>query len=134
MSIVKKYYFDNRGDDRGSLIALESSKNIPFEIKRIYYIYNTTPDLPRGFHAHKKTKQVIICISGSCRIVLDDATHREEIVLNDPATGLLIEDLIWHEMHDLSKNCILLTLASEYYDESDYVRNYRDFLKIKGIV
>jgi len=122
--------FEIKGDERGSLIAIEEFKNIPFEIKRVYYIFNTKHNVRRGFHAHKNLKQVAICVKGSCKFLLDNGKERiDEIVLNKPNKGLLIEEMIWREMYDFSEDCVLLILASEFYDESDYIRDYEEFLR-----
>lgn len=132
MSLAKILTFPVIGDARGSLIALETLKNIPFEIKRIYYIFDTLEGVSRGFHAHQNLQQVLICVKGSCRVLLDDGCHKENVILENPYTGLLIENLVWREMHDFSEDCVLLVLASEYYDENDYIRDYDEFLKITG--
>lgn len=116
------------GDERGMLIALENAKNIPFDIKRVYYMFGTQSDVRRGYHAHKKLRQLAIPISGSCRFHLDNGIEKVDVLLDDPALGLLIEPTVWHEMYDYSSNCILLVLASDIYDESDYIRNYDDFI------
>lgn len=129
MSLLNLIDFPILGDDRGGLIAIENKKQIPFDIKRTYYIFNTKQGISRGFHAHKNLSQVLICVKGSCRILLDNGKTKETVILNSPSQGLLIKDLIWREMHDFSDDCILLVLANEYYDESDYIRNYDDFLK-----
>ncbi|MDY0418950.1 FdtA/QdtA family cupin domain-containing protein [Enterobacter ludwigii] len=115
------------GDDRGSLVALEEENNIPFSIKRVYYIFDTKEGVRRGFHAHKKLKQVAIAIKGSCRFLLDDGTERIEVVLDNPAQGLLIESCIWREMYDFSSDCVLMVLADSHYDENDYIRDYDAF-------
>jgi len=88
----------------------------------------------RGYHAHRDLQQVAICISGSCKFLLDDGRERvENVILDSPNKGLFIDKMIWREMYDFSDDCILLVLASEYYDESDYIRDYEEFLKlIKG--
>ena len=117
------------GDDRGSLVALEEENNIPFSIKRVYYIFDTKEGVRRGFHAHKKLKQVAIAVKGSCRFLLDDGTERIEVVLDNPAQGLLIDSCIWREMYDFSSDCVLMVLADCHYDENDYIRDYDDFLK-----
>lgn len=132
MKLAKTLTFPIIGDNRGSLIALETFQNIPFDIKRIYYIFDTLSGVSRGFHAHQKLQQVLICVKGSCRILLDDGKHKENTILNSPQTGLLIENLIWREMHDFSEDCVLLVLASEYYDESDYIRDYEKFIELIG--
>lgn len=117
------------GDERGSLVALEEGKNIPFEIKRVYYMFNTKNEVRRGFHAHKFLKQVAIAVRGSCRFLLDDGHERIEVVLDNPAQGLLIESFMWREMYDFTDDCVLMVLADQHYDESDYVRDYEDFLE-----
>ena len=129
MSLIKTINFQPLGDERGSLVALEGNKSVPFDIKRVYYIFGTKEGVSRGFHAHRNLKQVVVCVTGSCRFVLDNGKSREEIILDSAATGLVIEDLTWREMHDFSQDCVLLVLASEYYDEADYIRDYQKFLK-----
>lgn len=129
VSMIKFVDFQILGDERGSLVAIEQGDGniIPFDIKRVYYIYKTSPGVSRGFHAHRNLQQVAICVAGSCRMVLDDGFNREEVVLDCPTKGLLIQGLLWREMHDFSENCVLLVLASEHYDESDYIRDYSYF-------
>jgi len=130
MSLIKTINFNPLGDDRGSLVALESNKSVPFDIKRVYYIFDTKEGVSRGFHAHRNLKQVAVCVTGSCRFVLDNGKQREEIVLDTSTTGLVIDDLTWREMYDFRPDCVLMVLASEYYDESDYIRDYQEFLKV----
>lgn len=129
MSLIKIISFKPLGDERGSLVALEGNKIVPFDIKRVYYLFGTKEGVSRGFHAHRNLKQVAVCVTGSCRFVLDNGSQREEIVLDSSTMGLVIEDLTWREMHDFSSDCVLMVLASEYYDESDYIRDYQVFLK-----
>ncbi|NLY17053.1 MAG: WxcM-like domain-containing protein [Gammaproteobacteria bacterium] len=129
MALINLVEFPPLGDDRGSLVALEANVTVPFEIKRVYYIFGTKQGVSRGFHAHKNLKQVAVCVTGKCRFVLDDGQTRQEAWLDSPTKGLLIEDLVWREMHDFSEDCVLLVLASEHYDESDYIRDYDEFLK-----
>jgi dTDP-4-dehydrorhamnose 3,5-epimerase-like enzyme len=130
VSLIKLIDFPLLGDGRGSLVALESHHLIPFDIKRVYYIFATQQGIARGFHAHKQLKQVAVCVTGHCRMVVDDGIQREEVWLDSATKGILIEDMVWREMHDFSEDCVLLVLASEYYDEADYIRNYDDFLTI----
>ncbi len=130
MSLIQTINFKELGDRRGSLLALEGNKNVPFEIKRVYYIYNTENGVSRGFHAHKELLQLAICISGSCRFIMDNGINKEEIILNLPSTGLLIPNMIWHEMHNFSDDCIIIVLANEVYQESDYIRDYTEFLNM----
>ena len=101
-NIIKKIKLKIHGDERGSLVALESNISVPFEIKRVYYIYGTQNNVSRGFHAHKKLRQLAICVSGSCRLLLDDGKRKKNIILNNSAEGLLIGNMIWREMHDFS--------------------------------
>ena len=130
MSLIKLIEFPALGDSRGCLTALEAGKNIPFDIKRVYYIFGTQPDVARGFHAHKALKQVAVCVKGKCRMVLDDGQVKEEVWLDSPTKGLLIEGLIWREMYDFSADCVLLVIADEHYEEADYIRDYSKFLKM----
>lgn len=129
MSLINWVNFPPLGDERGSLVALESEKTVPFAIKRVYYIFGTKLGVARGFHAHRNLRQVAICVTGSCLMVLDDGKTRQETLLNSPTKGLLIDDLVWREMRDFSKDCVLLVLASEHYDEDDYIRDYDEFIK-----
>ncbi|MDF2690489.1 MAG: fdtA [Gammaproteobacteria bacterium] len=120
--------FEKIGDHRGQLITLENHKSIPFDIKRMYYIFDTKPNVTRGMHAHKKLEQILIAINGSCEILLDDGQTKESFKLNSKEVGLYVGNNVWREMHNFSQDCVLLVLASEIYDESDYIRNYQDFL------
>ncbi|WP_151822115.1 WxcM-like domain-containing protein [Acinetobacter oleivorans] len=129
MSLVKLIDLPSFGDERGGLVAIESNQSIPFDVKRLYYIFNTSQK-PRGFHAHIDLKQVAICLKGSCRFILDNGSTKEEVVLDNPTQGLVIEGLIWREMHDFSEDCVLLVLASEHFTEQDYIRNYDEFLRV----
>ena len=120
------------GDNRGSLIALENGHNLPFDVKRVYYIYGTKEGITRGFHAHKKLKQMLIAVSGNVTIKCEYNEQKKEYKLSRPDEGLLIEGLVWREMHDFSPDCVLVVLADEYYSESDYIRDYDTFLKENG--
>ena len=117
------------GDSRGQLIAIEQFNDIPFEIKRIYYIFDTLPDVRRGFHAHKQLQQLLVCTSGTCKVLLDDGEKQEIVILDKPTEGLLISGCVWREMFDFSYGTVLMVLASDYYDEMDYIRDYDDFLE-----
>lgn len=129
MASYKLIDFKTLGDDRGSLIAIEEGYNAPFDIKRVYYIFDTKKEVERGFHAHINLNQIAISVKGTCTFVLDNGKNREEIKLDNPNKGLFIEGLIWREMKNFSSDCVLVVLASEHYDESDYIRNYDKFLK-----
>ena len=124
---ILKYNFQQHGDERGNLVAIEESE-IPFQVKRVYYMFDTRRDVRRGFQAHRSLKQLLICIHGSCKIHLDDGISQEEIVLDVPYEGIYLDNVIWREMYDFSEDAVLMVLASEPYDERDYIRNYADFL------
>ena len=132
MQIVK-YQFQQHGDSRGQLIALEEFKDIPFEIKRVYYIYDTKKDVHRGFHAHKNLKQILICIHGSCKVLLDNGEEKKRVFLEKPYEGLYVPNNMWREMYDFSSDAVLMSLASELYHEEDYIRDYDEFLRIVGL-
>lgn len=119
--------FPKHGDERGALVVLEEQKSVPFDVKRIYYMFDTKKDVRRGFHAHKKLRQLAIPVQGHCKFLLDDGNEAIEILVDNPTQGLMIEPMIWHEMFDYSENCVLMVLADDYYDESDYIRNYEEF-------
>ncbi|WKE66784.1 FdtA/QdtA family cupin domain-containing protein [Gallaecimonas kandeliae] len=129
MSIIKLIDLPELSDSRGGLVAIESGLSIPFDIKRVYYIFGTCEGMVRGFHAHKALEQVAVCVSGKCRMILDNGKSREECWLDSPSKGILIENMQWREMHDFSDDCVLLVLASEHYDEGDYIRDYQVFLR-----
>ena len=131
MQIIK-YAFQQHGDDRGMLVALEEFKDIPFEIKRVYYMYDTKEGVHRGFHAHKNLQQILICIHGSCKVLLDNGSERKIVSLEKPYEGLYVSNNMWREMYDFSPHAVLMVLASEIYKEEDYIRDYDSFLKFIG--
>ena len=126
---VIKYVFQPHGDERGQLVALEEFRDRPFRIKRVYYMYDTLEGVIRGHHAHKSLKQILICIHGSCKIRLDNGNEKKVVPLEKPYEGLYISNEMWREMYDFSPNAVLMVLASELYDENDYIRDYDEFLK-----
>src|SRR3989338_6571535 len=130
MNLVQWVDFPALGDDRGSLVALEGNKSIPFDIKWVYYLFGTQPGVARGFHAHKALKQVAVCVTGKCKMLLDNGTEKTDVWLDSPIKGIVIDSMVWHEMHDFSPDCVLLVLASEHYDETDYIRDYDSFIKV----
>ena len=127
-----KYTFQPHGDDRGQLVALEEFKDIPFSIKRVYYMYDTLPDVVRGHHAHKNLEQILVCVHGSCKIRLDNGKEKKVVALEKPYEGLYVANNMWREMFDFSSDAVLMVFASDYYDESDYIRDYDEFLKFVG--
>ncbi len=115
------------GDERGKLAVLENLKDIPFEIKRVYWIFDTLPEQERGFHSHKDMEQIVVAIDGACDFVLDDGEKTETVTLNRPDKGLYIGKNMWRVMKNFSYGCKLMVLASDYYNEKEYIRNYDEF-------
>ena len=126
--VVRELELPQIRDPRGDLTPVESRKDIPFDIARVYYLYNVPVDSERGGHAHRELEQVIFALSGSFRIKVDDGETQQEFWLRDPRRGLYISKLIWREMDSFSQGAVCMVLASHLYDESDYFREYRDFL------
>jgi dTDP-4-dehydrorhamnose 3,5-epimerase len=116
------------GDKRGSLIALEQNDNVPFNVDRVFFIYGTKKGVSRGQHAHYKTKQLLICVSGECRVKLDNGKTQIDYHLNSPNIGLIQNEMIWCEMYDFSRDCVLLVLANTPYNAKDYIDDYEEFL------
>lgn len=115
---------------RGDLGVGETKKNIPFEIKKFYFIHNVIdPKTIRGKHAHKKLKQILFCINGSFELYLDDGYNKQKILMNNPSLGIFLRAKIWLIMKKFSKDCVILVVADDYHNENDYIRNYEDFLK-----
>ncbi len=115
-------------DSRGDLTFIEGGKHLPFNIARVYYLYNVPVDAERGGHAHKELEQVVFALSGSFRMKIDDGKTKSEHWLRDPRKGLYIKNMIWREMDSFSQGAVCMVLASHWYDEVDYYRNYNDFL------
>ncbi len=124
----KLFDFHIFGDERGSLISLESNKNIPFEIKRVYYIFDTKKDVIRGKHAHKNLQQILIAVSGSCKVLVDNKQDKKIYELNNPSQGLFIQNNTWREIFEFSPDCVLMVLASDYYNKDDYIFEYENIL------
>lgn len=115
--------------DEGYLSYLEGNNHIPFSIKRIYYIYDVINNAVRGRHTHRQTKQVLFCLRGSITIILDNGKEKEAITLDEPNKGIFLDTMMWHEMVAFKKNTLLLVIASENFEEKDYIRNYEEFLQ-----
>lgn len=127
--VIKLQSFDDFPD--GHLIIAEVGKHIPFEIRRVYFITNMFRDRStRGKHAHKKLEQYIFCLNGSCVIELDDGKKKQKITMRDQRFGVKLGPMLWHVMKRFSKDCVLLVVANDHYDESDYIRDYEEFLKL----
>lgn len=121
------FEFRSIEDQRGGLIALEGGCQVPFEIARVYYLFDTPHGAERGFHAHRELNQMAVCVAGACTIAVDDGVARREVRLDSPDKGLHIGTMVWREMRDFSPGAVLMVLASAPYDEADYIRSYEDF-------
>tara|TARA_B110000238_G_C15962464_1_gene368043 strand:+ start:395 stop:790 length:396 start_codon:yes stop_codon:yes gene_type:complete len=128
--MVTEYLLKPLGDERGYLAAIESGVTIPIDVKRIYYMFGTAEGIVRGRHAHRKLRQFAVCITGSCNVTLDDGDTTEIIKLDNHLKCISLDSMIWHEMSEFSSDCVLLVLADDHYDESDYIRDYEEFLEL----
>lgn len=115
-------------DPRGDLTFIEGGSHVPFDIARVYYLYNVPVDAERGGHAHKELEQIVFALSGSFRMKIDDGATKSEYWLRDPRKGLHISRMVWREMDAFSQGAVCMVLASHRYDEADYYRDYSDFL------
>lgn len=128
----KKYYtydLEEHGDERGRLIAIEAGHNVPFDIKRVFYIYDTKKGVGRGEHAHQTQEQVLICMSGSCKILVDTGYKKDVIELKNPDKALYVGTMVWNKMFEFSHGCVLMVISSEYYNREEYITDYNDFLR-----
>ena len=126
----KTYTLKDFGDERGSLIPIEEGNNVDFEIKRAFYIYGTTDGTIRGIHANKFSEFLMIVISGSCKVLVDDGHKKEIVELNHPNQALYLDKMVWKEMYDFSKDAVLLVLSNEKYNENEYIRDYDEFIRL----
>ncbi|KKB96487.1 TDP-4-oxo-6-deoxy-alpha-D-glucose-3,4-oxoisomerase [Candidatus Arcanobacter lacustris] len=117
-------------DEKGELCFFESNNELPFDIKRIYYLHGLSKDVRRGFHAHKQLNQIMVAISGEFKILLDDGKNKSVFNLSSPKQGLYIRNMIWRELFDFSDNAVVLVIANQIYKEKDYIRNYEEFIRI----
>ncbi|MFT4073526.1 MAG: FdtA/QdtA family cupin domain-containing protein [Dysgonamonadaceae bacterium] len=121
--------FRELGDERGNLIVVEGNEDIPFKIERVFYIYNSDADVIRGQHANRKTEFVLINVSGTSKVKIDNGRETKVIELDHPHMGLYLSNNLWKEMYDFSSNSLLLVLASEHYDDSEYIRDYDLYIR-----
>lgn len=128
--MYKMLRFKELGDDRGNLVVVEGGKDIPFDIKRIFYIYKSNFDIIRGQHANRNSEFVFINVAGSSKIRITNGKKNKTIILNKPMEGVYLPKMIWKEMYDFSKDSVLLVLASTYYEGSEYIRDFNEYLKI----
>ena len=131
IDLVKMVEFPQHGDDRGHLVIVEGGMDIPFEIKRTFYIYGSDRDVIRGQHANRKTQFALINVAGTSKVKVRDGKGNEVVFsLNRPHTGVYLPEMVWKEMYDFSEDSVLLVLASEHYDANEYIRYYKEYEKI----
>jgi dTDP-4-dehydrorhamnose 3,5-epimerase-like enzyme len=123
---IRKHKIISKADDRGVLSFVQNS-DLPFQIKRAFWIDNVNNNITRGEHAHHKTMLLMICLKGSCDVYLDNGKDEAKVRLKNNNEGILINPMIWHKMQNFKDNCLILVLASEEYDEGDYIRSYAKF-------
>lgn len=128
---VKLLQFDEFGDDRGRLVVVESGMDIPFEIKRVFYIYGSDPDVVRGRHANRRSEFVLINVAGTSKVRVVDRSGNEMVIsLNRPHTGIYLPAMVWKDMYEFSRDSVLLVLSSEHYDPDEYIRDFDEFQKV----
>ena len=125
--------FSDLGDERGKLVVIESGQAIPFEIKRVFYIYESDEKVVRGQHANIESEFVLINVAGQSKVRITDGREEFIVELNKPMMGVYIPKMVWKDMYDFSKDSVLLVLASTHYDDSEYIRDYEEYLRIIGI-
>ena len=124
--------FGDLGDERGKLVVVEGAQDIPFEIKRVFYIYGSDSQVVRGQHANRNSEFVLINVSGSSKVRVDNGFAEEIIELNRPRMGLYLPTMVWKDMYDFSEDTVLLVLANTHYDGHEYIRDYDEFIKEVG--
>lgn len=122
--------FSDLGDERGKLVVIEGNQSIPFEIKRVFYIYDSDSDVVRGQHANRESEFVLINVSGSSKVYIDDGTENMVVELNRPMMGVYIPKMVWKDMYDFSEDSVLLVLANTHYDAQEYIRDYDEYISI----
>ena len=133
MSLGKIIELPRITDPRGNLTVAEANKNIPFDIKRVYWLYDVPGGECRGGHAHKQIKEILIAVSGSFHVTLDNGKEKQTFLLNHPYQGLLIDTKTWRTLDDFSSGAVCVVLASDFYDENDYIYDYNDFLQYVNV-
>lgn len=126
---IQSIPLQTHGDSRGMLVALEQERNVPFPIRRVYYLFATSTDVHRGMHAHRHLNQLAVAVRGSVTFLLDDGTGPSTVTLNDPTRGLLLGSMVWRDLYDFSEDCVLMVLADQLYDPADYITDYDEFIR-----
>ena len=130
MELCRFLNFTEKGDDRGKLVIVEGNQDVPFEIKRLFYIYGSDRDVVRGKHANRDSEFVLINVSGTSKVMVTDGKEKQIIELTKPRQVVYLPKLVWKEMYDFSPDSVLLCLASTHYDGNEYIRDYDEFLKL----
>ena len=130
MKKFKILEFSEYGDKNGYLVVIENNKDIPFEIKRLFYIYGTQNKVVRGKHANKYSEFILINVAGKCEVLVDDGINKENIVLDKPNKALYLDKMVWKDMHSFSEDSVLLVMSNEYYNKEEYIDNYEVFKEI----
>ncbi len=125
----KELFLKELGDERGRLVVAESNKDIPFDIKRIFYMYGSEKGVIRGQHANRKSEFVLINVQGTSKVLIDDGKEKNIVILDKPHKGVYLNKMVWKDMYDFSEDSILLVLSNECYDGTEYIRNYDNYLK-----
>ena len=128
--LYRKLVFPDLGDDRGKLVVAEGGIDIPFEIKRVFYIYGSDDTVVRGQHANRESEFVLINVAGSSKVMITDGTNKDIVELTRPMEGVFLPKMVWKEMYDFSPDSVLLVLASTHYDGSEYIRDFDEYLKL----
>ena len=131
---IKILEFPDLGDERGNLVVVEGEQQIPFSINRVFYIYGSDDTVVRGQHANRESEFVLINVSGTSKVRVDDGNEEYVVELNRPRMGLYLPTMLWKDMYEFSEDSILLVLASTHYDGNEYIRNYKEYKKEMGII
>lgn len=131
MELCKLLEFSEKGDERGKLVIVEGNQDVPFEIKRIFYIYGSDRDVVRGKHANRESEFVLINVSGTSKVMVTDGKQKQVVELTMPRQGVYLPKMVWKEMYDFSSDSVLLVLASTHYDGKEYIRDYDEFCKLE---
>lgn len=133
MELCRLLDFKDLGDERGKLVVIEGEHDIPFEIKRVFYIYGSDPNVVRGQHANKQSEFVLVNVSGKSKVRVTDGVSEYIVELNKPMQGIYIPKMIWKDMYDFSPDSVLLVITNTHYNKEEYIRDYNEYLKIMGI-
>ena len=132
--ICKIIFFNEMGDERGNLVVIEGEQDIPFSIKRVFYLYGSDKDIIRGQHANRRSSFLLVNVSGTSKVRITDGCEEIIVSLDKPRMGVYIPPMYWKDMYDFSANSVLLVLSDEHYDSNEYIRNYHEYLREMGLI